>query len=105
MAGDVPFIIPRPQFLVPAAPVVQRLPLLAWNATSKPPPASFAIEGDVPGIIPSLRSPDPPASMFHKLFVLASKAVENVTPDPDPAPSRRWMYPGTDEAGIHPEDV
>ena len=78
IAGEVPFIIPSPQFFVPAAPVVQSDPVLAWKAIWYPPPASLVIEGDVPAIIPSRRSPLPPESTFHKLFVFASKAVEKV---------------------------
>ena len=75
MAGLVPAAMPRfhapGELEPPPVPTVQRLPVLAWNATSNPPPANAVIDGLVPAIIPrpQLRFPAEPIVM--RLPVLA----------------------------------
>ena len=75
MAGLVPDAMPRfhapGELEPPPDPTVQRLPVLAWNATSKPPPDKAVIDGLVPAIRPrpQLRFPAEPIVM--RLPVLA----------------------------------
>jgi hypothetical protein len=76
-AGLVPGSISTGHAVFPADPTVHRLVVLAWNATSNPPPGSAAIAGLVPGSIPNCQSAFPPGAEVHRLVVLAWKATSN----------------------------
>src|SRR6478735_6124032 len=76
-AGLVPGSMPNGHAVFPADPTVHRLVVLAWNATSNPPPGSAAIAGLVPGSIPNGHAVFPPGAEVHRLVVLAWKATSN----------------------------
>src|SRR5216683_2484565 len=85
MLGLVFAAMPRPRLPVPAAPAVQRDVVLAWKATSKPPPGKPVMLGLVPAAMPRPRLPPPADPAVHRDVVLAWNAASKPPPPPPPA--------------------
>jgi hypothetical protein len=74
-AGLVPAFMPSCQLRLPAVPTVKSWPVLAWNASWKPPPTSAVMLGLVPGFMPSSQLRSSAVPTVHSWCVLDWNAI------------------------------
>src|SRR5262245_57835202 len=92
MLGLVPAIMPSDQLRSSAVPTVHRTPVLAWNATSNPPPGSGAMLGLVPAFMPSDQLRFMTLPTVHSEGVLAWNATSSTAGAPALTPLRRIAW-------------